>query len=187
MRLSPLALALVFSAPAFAAPAQTPTWTINKTVSRLGFAGAMNGQGFAGTFRHWDAAIRFDPKSLGTSRVTAVIDMGSASTGDQTRDEALPTSDWFSAAVFPRATFTASEFKDLGGGRYQAIGTLAIRNVRRPVVLPFMLKIAGNDATMQGILTVDRRTFGVGQGQFVTGDTIATPVRITVNISAKKN
>lgn len=186
MRPYPLALAIALSTPALAAPAQAPTWTVNKQVSKLGFSGTMNGQPFAGIFRHWDAAIRFDPKSLGTSSVTAVIDMGSAKTGDQTRDEALPTADWFAAAAFPRATFTSSQFKDLGGGRYQAIGTLAIRNVKRPVVMPFTLKIAGNVATMQGVLSVDRRLFGVGQGQFATGDTVATAVRINVNVTAKK-
>jgi polyisoprenoid-binding protein YceI len=180
-------LAIAYAAPALAGPAPAPAWTINKTVSKLGFAGSMNGQGFGGTFRHWDAAIRFDPKSLNTSSVTAVIDMGSASTGDQTRDEALPTADWFSTVVFPRATFTANQFKDLGGGRYQAIGTLAIRNIKRPVVLPFALKITGDVATMQGDLAVDRRVFGVGQGQFATGDTVATAVRITVNVIAKRN
>lgn len=187
MRLYPLAIALAFSVPALAAPAPVPTWTINKATSKLGFAGAMNGQNFAGIFRRFDAAIRFDPKSLATSSVTAVIDMGSASTRDQTRDEALPTADWFSVSLFPRATFTANQFKDLGGGRYQAIGTLAIRNIKRPVVLPFALKIAGNIATMQGVLAIDRRVFGVGQGQFATGDTVATVVRITVNIIATRN
>jgi polyisoprenoid-binding protein YceI len=186
MRSYPLALAIAFSIPALAAPAPAPSWTINKTMSKLGFAGTMNGQAFAGNFRRWDAAIRFDPKSLGTSSVTAVIDMGSTVTGDQTRDEALPTADWFSTVTFPRATFSASQFKDLGGGRYQAIGTLAIRNIKRPVVLPFVLKIAGNVATMRGVLTIDRRIFGVGQGQFATGETVATAVRINVNITAKK-
>lgn len=186
MRYTPIAIAVAIasSVPTLAAPTPAPAWTVHKAVSRLGFAGSMNGQGFAGTFRRWDAAIRFDPKSLGTSSVTAVIDMGSAVTGDQTRDEALPTPDWFSAALFPRATFAASQFKDLGGGRYQAVGTLAIRNIKRPVVLPFVLKVAGKVATMQGTLSIDRRIFGVGQGQFSTGDTVATAVQINVNITA---
>ncbi len=39
---------------------------------------------------------------------------------------------------------------------------------------------------MQGVMTVDRRLFGVGQGQFLAGDTVATSVRINVNITAKK-
>jgi len=187
MRFHSLALVIAMSAPVSAAPAPAPTWTVNKAASKLGFTGTMNGQGFNGAFRRWDATIRFDPKSLATSSVTAVIDMGSATTGDQTRDEALPTAGWFSAAAFPRATFTANQFKDLGGGQYQAIGTLAIRNAKRPVVLRFTLNITGAAATMQGVLTVDRRLFGVGQGQFATGETVATAVRINVNIAAKKN
>jgi len=188
LALAPLALAIAMSASVRAAPApaQAPTWSVNKAASKLGFTGTMNGQAFNGVFRRWNTAIRFDPKSLATSSVTAVIDMGSATTGDQTRDEALPTPDWFSAAAFPRATFAASQFKDLGGGQYQAIGTLAIRAVKRPIVLPFTLKITGGAATMQGVLTVDRRLFGVGQGQFLAGDTVATSVRINVNITARK-
>lgn len=176
-------------APVAAKPAsakEAALWVVDKPASRLGFVGAMNAQAFTGTFRRWDAHIQFDPKALATSNVTAVIDTGSASTGDQTRDEALPTADWFAAQTFPRAIFSASQFKALGGGRYQAIGTLAIRNVRRPVVLPFTLAIKDDRATMHGVLTVDRRIFGVGQGQFATGDTVATNVKIEVSLSATR-
>lgn len=190
------AAALVVSVPAFAAhkaapavakpaPAKTPTrWLVDRPASRLAFVGAMNGEAFTGTFRRWDARILFDPKSLETSSVTAIIDTGSAVTGDQTRDEAIPTADWFAVQTFPRAIFSANQFKSLGGGRYQAIGTLAIRNVRRPVTLPFTLSIKDDKATMHGVLTIDRRTFGVGQGQFATGDTVATNVKIEVSLTA---
>jgi polyisoprenoid-binding protein YceI len=174
---------MLTTAPAHAA---VPAWTLNKQASKLGFTGAMNGQSFSGAFRRWDARIRFDPKALNQSSVTAVIDTGSAGSGDQTRDEALPTADWFWAAAFPRATFQANQFKDLGGGRYQAQGTLSIRNVKRPVVLPFQLTINRDHATMSGSLTIDRRTFGVGQGQFATGDTVATRVKIDVAIAATR-
>ena len=174
------------TAPRPAASTTPAIWTVDKQASRLGFVGAMNGQAFTGSFRRWDAHIQFDPKALDTSSVTAVIDTGSATTGDQTRDEALPTADWFAVQTFPRAIFAANQFKYLGGGRYQAIGTLSIRNVRRPAVLPFTLAIKGDDATMRGALTIDRRTFGVGQGQFATGDTVATNVKIEVSLSATR-
>ena len=183
MRVVALTIAMLAAAPSLAS---APAWTVNKQASKLGFTGAMNGQSFNGGFRRWDAKIQFDPKALNDSSVLAVIDTGSAVTGDQTRDEALPTADWFSTAAFPRATFQANQFKDLGRGRYQAIGTLSIRNVKRPVDLPFQLTINGNQATMHGSLTIDRRIFGVGQGQFATGDTVATNVRIDVAISATR-
>lgn len=186
MRAVALALiaAPVLAAPAVAAPATG--WTVDKSASRLGFGASMNGQGFNGTFRRWDSRIAFDPNNLAGSSVVAVIDMGSAVTGDATRDEALPSADWFSAKLFPRATFTARKFKDLKGGRYQALGELTIRGTKRPVVLPFQLTITGDVAKMHGVLAIDRRVFGVGQGQWASGDAVATTVQVNVVITARR-
>jgi len=39
---------------------------------------------------------------------------------------------------------------------------------------------------MQGALTIDRTVFGVGQGQFATGDTVATNVKIEVSVTATR-
>lgn len=187
MRLSlilPLLAPAFVAAPALAAPA--PLWTINKPSSKVAFVASMNGGAINGAFRHFDTRIAFDPANLAGSSVVAVIDTGSASTGDATRDEALPGEDWFSAKAFPRATFKATQFKPLGTGRYLAIGTLAIRGVARPVSLPFQLSIAGKQAHMQGSLTIDRRWFGVGQGQFAGTDAVAANVRIDLTINAQQ-
>jgi polyisoprenoid-binding protein YceI len=183
MRLIAFAAAVLIASPSLAA---APGWIVDKKASKVGFSAMMSGQPFSGSFGRWDARIQFDPKSLTTSSVNVVIETGSAATGDQSRDEAMPTADWFSVSAFPRATYQAKAFKDLGGGRYLAAGVLRIRNVARPVILPFQLVIDGNKATMRGSLNVDRRVFGVGQGQFVTGDMISTNVRIDVMISAKR-
>lgn len=115
MRFIPLA-ALALSATVISAPAHAgaPTWNVNKGNSHLGFGVAVNNQGVKGEFRRWDAQIAFDPKALNQSRVAATIEMGSAVTGEATRDQSLPTADWFNVAAFPRATFVATNFKDLG-------------------------------------------------------------------------
>jgi polyisoprenoid-binding protein YceI len=176
-------LALV-ALPAFAAP--VASWAVDKGTSRLGFTGAMNGQAFNGGFGRWDAQIAFDPANLAASHVTATIDMASAKTGDQTRDEALPTDDWFAIKAFPKATFTSSKITAAGPGRYVAQGNLTIRNVTRPVSLPFTLAITGDTAKMSGALPLDRSVFGVGQGQFKGGDTVALKVQVNVAITAKK-
>ncbi|MDB5446771.1 MAG: hypothetical protein JWQ97_2088 [Phenylobacterium sp.] len=187
MRFSPIigvAMALAVMAPAVAAPA--PAWTVDHAASKLGFSGSMNGQAFGGVFRRWDAKVAFDPKNLAGSKVVAVIDVASASTGDATRDEALPTEDWFSAKAFPQATFTSNAFKDLGGGRYQAAGDLSIRGVKRPVALTFQLTISGNIAKMHGSAAIDRTWFGVGRGQFATANPVATRVPLDITLSAHR-
>lgn len=175
------ALALAIFAPAHAA---APNWVVNKGASHVGFGATVSNQGIRGEFRRWDAQIAFDPKALNQSRVAATIEMGSAVTGDATRDQSLPTPDWFNVAAFPRATFVATNFRDLGAGRYQAFGDLTIRGVHRPVVLPFTLKINGNNAQMQGSLTINRGSFGVGQGQWQGSEMVAANVQINVTINA---
>ncbi len=180
-----LAAALLLAAtPALAAA--PPAWVVDKGASKVGFSGAMSGQGFSGRFTRFDAQIAFDPANLPASQVTAVIDTGSAVSGDASRDEALPTPDWFSVKAFPRALFKSKRIAAAGPGRYVADGDLTIRNVTRPVSLPFALTITGEVAKMTGSLSLDRSAFGVGQGQFKGGDTVALKVGVDVAITAKR-
>jgi polyisoprenoid-binding protein YceI len=175
-------LALGLLAAAVIAPAaEARPWTVDKAASRLGFAASMNGDAFEGTFRRWDAVIVFDPANLKASRASVTVDMTSAVTGQSTRDEALPSGDWFAANRFPRATFVTRTITRTGPNRYSAAGDLTIRGVKRPVVLPFTLAITGNTAKMNGQLVLDRTAFGVGQGQWRTGS--AVPAKVTVNVA----
>ncbi len=182
-----LALALAAAtAPLAAAAAPAPVWTVDPAASQVGFASSFTGQAFSGRFTRWTAQIRFDPKNLAGSSVTATIDTGSAVTGDKDRDSSLPSADFFDVAKFPKATFTASQFKDLGGGRYQAIGQLSIRGVAKPLTLPFTLAITGAQAKMAGAAPINRLAFGVGQGQWQSTEAIPAAVNVTVSITAHR-
>jgi len=182
-RLSLAVLAtFLFAAPAFAAPS---TWTTDPS-SKLTFTGAMNGSAFTGTFKRWSAQIAFDPKALAASKVVVAVDVASGSTGDSDRDSALPTDDWFATSKFAKATFVSRSFRDLGGGKYEADGDLTIRGVSRPVALPFTLAIAGDTARMNGAVVLNRTAFGVGQGQWKTGEVVDTKVTVNVALTAHR-
>lgn len=176
----------VSPARAAAASAKAPAWVVNKAASRLSFQSSFGGTPFTGAFERWDAAISFDPANLAGSSVLVKIDMASAKTGDGERDAALPGSDWFATAKFAQATFASKSFKSLGGGRYEAIGTLTLRGISRPLSLPFALKIDGGQARMMGSAVVNRRVFGVGQGQFAPAETIPLDVRVAIVLVAKR-
>ncbi len=179
-------LALLLFSLAVAAPAAPPpNWAVQPG-SRIAFSGAMNGDRFIGSFTKWVARIRFDPANLRQSSVVVVVSTNSARTGDAQRDDALPESDWFAVRTFPNATFRSTAIRSLGNGRFVAEGRLRMRSVERPVSLPFSLTIKGDRAQMQGGLTIDRRTFGIGQGQFASPETVAANVRIDVNLVARK-
>lgn len=161
-------------------------WTVDKAASRVGFEAAMNGEGFTGTFKRYDAQISFDPKDLKGSKAVVSIDMTSAFTNEQTRDESLPTADWFNADKFPRATFVTKGFTALGGGKYQAAGDLTLKGVSKPILLPFTLVISGDTAKMTSAIIVNRLVFGVGQGQWKTEEAIPARVTVRIALTAKK-
>jgi polyisoprenoid-binding protein YceI len=180
-------LAAAMLALAGAAHAAGPAaWTVDRAHSKLGFTGSYSGTKFDGAFGDWSANIVFDPKALAQSKAVVSINLASAKTGDDDRDQSLPGDDWFSTGKFPKASFTTTAIKSLGGDQYQASGVISLKGVSRPATLNFSLKINGAKAQMTGQASIDRTQWGVGGGQF-TGETpVAHAVTVNVSISATK-
>ena len=160
-------------------------WTVAKS-STLGFSVTWSGDAIEGQFKRWTADILFSPDALDRSKLTVSIDMSSAATGDDQRDSSLPSDDFFATATHPKATFTASKFRKTGEGRFVADGVLDLRGVKKPVSLPFSLKIDGDTATARGVTTLDRTVFGVGQGEWASTDQIGGKVKVSFALTATK-
>jgi len=160
-------------------------WTVDKT-STLGFSATWAGDAIEGQFKRWTADILFSPYALDRSRLTVSIDMSSAATGDDQRDQSLPSDDFFAAASHPKATFTATKFRKTGEDKFVADGTLDLRGVKKPVSLPFTLTIFGDTAMAHGVTTLDRTAFGVGQGEWASTDQIGGKVKVSFAITAKR-
>jgi polyisoprenoid-binding protein YceI len=179
------------AAPAKPAPKAAPAaaganWVVNKAASSIVFKSNFDGEDFQGRFNAWDAQISFDPKNVAAAKVTATINTASAQTGDASRDESLPTSQWFDVAKFPKASFTSTSWKDLGGGKYQVAGNLTLHGVTQPVTLPMTIAIAGNTAKANGVVGIDRSKFGVGGGQFRSAETVPFAVQVVIAITATR-
>jgi polyisoprenoid-binding protein YceI len=161
-------------------------WKVSRG-SSLTFATAWSGEAIEGRFDRWTADIQFNPDALDRSRVSVSIDMASAVSGDEQRDASLPSADWFDTAVHPKATFTATRFERTGDGRFVARGQLSLRGVSRPLTLPFRLKIDGDRAEVSGVTTLDRTTFGVGQGEWASTDQIPAKVTVRIVLAAQRS
>ncbi len=169
------------------APAKAaPVWTLDKAASRLTFRATMNGQPFDGVFRTWDAQIAFDPHNLATSRATLTVDTTSALTGQPIKDAALPNSEWLSSTTFPQATLVTRTITQLGPGRYQATADVHIRGVAWRTTVPFTVAISHDEGRMQSTLTLDRRTFGIGEGPFRSPAPVEPEVQVSLRLMAKK-
>jgi polyisoprenoid-binding protein YceI len=160
-------------------------WMVVPEKSQLGFEGTMAGVAFKGIFQHWAARINFDPAQPGASHATVIVDMFSAVTGDRQKDDALPQSDWFDANTFPKAIFEAQSFRSNGGNRYEAIGTLTIRNITKPAVIPMSIEVTGASLHASGRLNLVRTDYGVGQGAWSSAQWVALDVVATFEVTAQ--
>lgn len=176
-----LALALLVTTPAYAG-----NWQVDPAQSAIRFETTESGTAFTGQFKGFTADITFDPADLANAKADVTIDTKDATTGSDERDEALNEAAWFAVKQFPAARFTATAFRHIEGNRYEADGTLTIRDVTKPVTLPFTLDIEGDTARMTGELTLTRTDFGVGQGKWATSDDVGKAVKVTVTVTAKR-
>lgn len=173
------------AAPVTPATAPAQQWALDRGASRIEFTGSQTGKEFSGSFSVFDVSIAFDPDNLDASHIKATIDTASAATGDRQRDDALPTSDWFSSSSFPTAVFESSDIR-AAGRAYEARGRLTLRGVSKDVALPFSLEIDGDRAVADGAVTLVRSDFGVGQGEFAGGEWVGLDVKVTLHIEANR-
>ncbi|MBU6246408.1 MAG: YceI family protein [Xanthomonadaceae bacterium] len=176
-RLAPFILAL-----AVCGTAAATDYTMQPAGSTLAFHGTFQGAGFDGHFGKFDAAIAYDPAHLDASKFDVTVDLASASTGDKDRDTALPGSDFFDVAKFPRAHFVTTAFHQ-NGSTVTADGTLTLHGVTKPVSLTVDFKPTTAGATLDVKGTVKRLDFGVGGGDYADTSVIANDVTVTAHLN----
>lgn len=161
-----------------------PLWKIDKAVTKISVDFMQYGQSVKGSFDAFDGVIRFDPANLPESLADIRIQSASLSTGDAGRDDQAKGAEWFDAAKYPEIHFTARRFAHEGDNRYNAAGTLKIRDVAQDVTLPFTLDIKEGRAVMKASITLSRHDFGVGQGEWAKDDVIGRDVSIGIALEA---
>jgi polyisoprenoid-binding protein YceI len=168
----------------WAGQAAAAEWNVDAARSRLGFVGSQGGTPFEGRFERWTAHIDYDPANPAAARVAVDIDMASARTGDAQKDQSLPGAEWFDAQAFPKARFEASGFRPKGGDAFEAPGTLTIRGTGKAVTLPFTLETGGGKAHAKGRLDLVRTDYGIGRGEWKSGDMVALQVAVVFDLEA---
>ena len=172
-------------------PASSPaeqvvsSWAISSG-SSIRFRTSWGDEAINGGFTGFSGDIVFSPDLLDKSAVTVTVDTTSVFSGDGQRDSTLKGDEWFASGANRNAVFRASRFRKTGTDRYVAEGTLRIKGVTLPITVPFTLRIAGNEATMQGSATIDRLAYKIGEGEYAGTSEIPAAVAIDLVVKARR-
>lgn len=175
----PFVLALAASAAAATSPPGPARYT-HAAGSTLGFASSYDGEAFDGRFARFSTDLAFDPATA-TGRFDVAIDLGSAGTENEERDEVLLGDEFFNAIAMPQARYEATRFRKLADGRFVAEGQLTLRGITRPVPLTFRWT-PGATPTLEGSATVPRLAFNVGTGDWEDLEVLPDAVSVTTRL-----
>jgi polyisoprenoid-binding protein YceI len=190
----PLLLAASAAAAQAPAAAGASAWTVDRNHSQVGFVVRHFFTPVRGKFDSVDVALQFNPDNPSAGSVEVTIAVASVNTGHQRRDNDLRSANFFDAATYPAITFRSSAVRATGPDTFVAAGTLTIKDVSKEVELPIRFlgrqevptrnggtrQVAGFEAG----LTLDRREFGVGTGDWVRTNVVAGEVKVEIAIEA---
>jgi polyisoprenoid-binding protein YceI len=163
------------------------SWQIQPEKSSIKFTATQNNAPVTGNFSKFSGDVDFDPDQLNSSKVRILVDMNSVTASFNDVATTLKTADWFNVKMFPQAEFAANQFVKIGDKKYQAKGTLKIRDKTIPVTLDFILKdYSTHQAQVEGSTILKRTLFGIGQGEWSNTNAIKDDVLVKFQLTVTK-
>lgn len=185
MQLRHYSTAILLAALALAPAAHAVEYSrVTAAASRIDFSYKQMGVGMDGRFGKSDIQIAFDPARPEAGRAAIEIDLASIDTGSAEANAEVAGKTWFDTARHPRAVFRSSGVKALGGGRYEAAGTLTIKGRSREVVAPFGFTAQGAQASFDGRFVIKRSDFGIGEGAWADPSVVADEIVVKFHVQA---
>lgn len=185
MTLRRLLTASTLAALAAAMPLAATAQSVLPAQSEIAFTTRQMGVPVDGSFKAFNAQIRFDPKKPEAAQLGFTIDLASARIGTAETEAELAKADWFNTKAFPQASFQSTGVKSLGGGRYEVSGKLGIKGASRDVVVPVTLTPGPTPGTgtAQGRFSLQRLDFRIGEGDWKDTSIVANEVVVRFRLA----
>lgn len=158
--------------------------TVLPAQSAIGFNFSQMGVSIKGGFKRFVAQMVFDPAKPEAGRAQIEIDLASIDAGSSEANEESAGRLWFNRSVYPRAVFVSSQIRALGNNRFEMRGTLTLKGVSRELVVPLTFTLGKNAALFDGVFTLKRLDYGIGEGMWADVSTVANDVLIKFHITA---
>ena len=192
---SVLATLLSLSALPIAIHGAPKQWNVDKDHASVGFEINHFFTPVKGQFLEFGGAFTLDKDDLTKSpSVVFTVNVASVATANKKRDGHLQSADFFNAKNWTELKFTSSEVVKTGDNSYKAVGTMQIRDVKKPFEVPFTLlgvqkvKAGLMSSEVMGIRVkteLNRNDFGVGTGSWAANAVVGEKVGIDILLELK--
>lgn len=136
-----------------------------------------------GTVPIVDGTVTYDAKTLMPVKVTATLDASKLHTGDDDRDGALQSPDWFDAKKYPTWSFTSTSVTPDGPSSCTIEGMLTMHGVTQPERLDVTIAGTPDRPEYRAVGKIDRKTFGMSVTRL--DPAIGNPVDVTLDVTLK--
>jgi len=179
-----------------ASTASAADWDVGTAHSKVGFTISHFLTPVEGRFTDFEIDLAYDPAKPEATHIAARIKIASIDTSNDRRDGHLKSADFFEADKYPMITFESSSVEAAGENQLLAHGTLTIKDQSKAVDLPItVLGIQAVPAELQGNfgkevasfsakLSIDRRDYGVGVGNWAATLVVGSNVDIDLVVEA---
>ncbi|KAA0999148.1 YceI family protein [Paraburkholderia panacisoli] len=155
---------------------------IDMKQSKITATSTQMGAPVEGQFRKIDARIDLNAANPVASSAKVSIETGSYDLGDPTYNEQVQGKDWFDSGKFPVATFVSQSIKAIAGDKYEVMGVLSIKGTSRTVTVPVSVTQNGSSTICDGKLTIRRKEYGIGSGEWTDTSVVANDVDIRFHL-----
>ncbi|MFA7281203.1 MAG: YceI family protein [Sterolibacterium sp.] len=137
----------------------------------------------SGRFRRFEALVDIDDAKPERSKAELRIEIRSLTTGNDEADAIAIDANWLDSVHTPYAVYKSSAIRLLSPGRYEAKGSLTIRNQTRDLILQFTsTKQASGELDIAGEFVINRSDFGIGGGEWNDANVVAKEVGVKVHL-----
>ena len=158
-------------------------WTSQASGSHLQFVVSYEGQEVAGRFHVFQVRLAFNPDDLNSAVLEVLVDIDSADMDSEDLNSEILKPDWFAAGQFPQARFSSDAIMANGGNAFIANGTLRLKGIDKAIEVPFTWSVDNAQAQLRGEVELQRTDFAIGSGDWASGDTIGTAVKVRYQVS----
>lgn len=125
-----------------------------------------------GSLKFRDSKILFDPLVPERGKMDVTLEVASIKTGIGMRDKHLRKDDFFDAEKYPLISFHSTQVRKTQDSSYSVSGDLTIKDVTKPVEIPFTFSQNGNKGVFKGKFQINRFDYKVGENQKRAGGDI---------------